>query len=333
MAKKKRANKKSRAARRARPQRQPKAAASAILSMAMQACSVTNPFCPEAIAARWPDNSYTKSVGWSMTAFQVTLANGASSTVSRMYFPDYVLTGLDPSTYAYPSITWNATGGSAFSVPSNVARWRITSWGMRIGVTTSLLNTQGMLRVRLFSPLNGSTLGTTSATSNMADAEVDLPLARLVEHDVFVIPAPLGINARLFNDARSNTTLATWVNPGWQVVQITLDGLPVVAGSGSVNIGLFYNFEFVFADGDASTAFCQPPPADNPIVRKANATVFERVGNFVEGAADKVDKLFQSKALKYITAAVGGAMGGPAGAATGFALGAGVSRPAIMDVD
>lgn len=55
--------------------RQAKVGASrAYTSLVKQACSLTNPFCVEAVGARIPDDSYTKSVGWSATNIAVSIA-------------------------------------------------------------------------------------------------------------------------------------------------------------------------------------------------------------------------------------------------------------------
>lgn len=263
----------------------------------MQVCSVTNPFCPESIGARWPDNSYTKSVGWSMTDLTAELGTNGAGGCCALFFPEGCV--------AQGSVTGTTatfTGSMSFmqNWPTGVVRYRITSWGLRVSTQLSPMTVSGMVRIRLFSPLNGSFFNTTSVTSNMADASHDIPLARLVGKDGFIIPAPLGdVNARQFRDiADFNPVIASYKNPGWQIAQVSISGGPA-SFAGAVFVNAFYNFELIFADGDAQTAFAQPPPENNLAVREASASVFSSVGNFFDGAVSAVDRLYNSKAARF----------------------------------
>lgn len=266
-----------------------------MMSYSMQVCSVTNPFCPEAIGARWPDNSYSKSVGWSITDLQAGLSCDASGNASMLIVPE----GYYSSGTLAGTVSTNAATLVAFaSWPANVVRYRITSWGFRLNSQLSPMTVAGMLRVRLFSPMNGSTLGTTSIVNNDCDNAYDIPLARVLNTDLHIIPSPLGDNARYFRDiADFNTTLASYKNPGWQIVQIAVNGAAASTVS-AINVSVFFNFEFIFADADPSIKFAQPPPRNNPAVQQGSASVFASIGNFIEGAASKVDALMNSKAAR-----------------------------------
>jgi hypothetical protein len=117
------------------------------------------------------------------------------------------------------------------------------------------------------------------------------------------VPAPLGDNARLFRDFTvdvAQLTLANWINPGWQAVHIAVEGgatsLPVL------EVSSYIHYEFVPNDGDAQYLFAQPPPNNNEAVKAANASVIEKVGNFIEGTAQKVDQIYQSKAFQFAMA-------------------------------
>jgi hypothetical protein len=179
--------------------------------------------------------------------------------------------------------------------------------------------------------MEGLSLVTTNYVTPLADAVLDVPLTRLIGQDQYVIPMPLGTDARLFRPLDADTIMANWINPGWQVVTVGANGC--IASTVVANIVMFYHFECVPEDGHGESSFAKSPPPSNPVIRQANAGVLERIGNFVEGAASKVDALFQSRALKYLTAGVGAAYGGGQGAAVGFQLGGAMRRPAIMDAD
>lgn len=296
------------------------------LSLAMAACSLTNPFCVEAIGARWPDNSYTKSVGWSVTNLPITISTNATGKAATLWTcrPTFNYAG---STVVDDVITYSATLSSHFTGPSNFARWRVTSWGFKINCIAAPMTLTGVLRVRLFSPMNLGSVVTSSLTTSMADAVMDIPLHRLLDRDLFVIPMPLGTNARLFNDTSAlNNTTSSAQTFGWQTVQIGIDGAPF--SSPVIQISMYYNFEFVFEEGSASNAFAQPPPTDHPLVRSISAPILSRLSNFVSGTADKVESMAITAATSMLGRMAGAYVGGPAGAAIG--MGASMM---IRDVD
>jgi hypothetical protein len=275
------------------------------MSFAMGVCSLTNPFCPESVNSRWPDNSYTKSVGWSVTNMPQQLSANAAGDVNVLLFPE--------GYYSLGTLTGNSSANGALTAfttwPTGTVRYRITSWGVRVSCQMTPMTASGMVRVRLFSPMGGTSLATTSIVSNLADASIDIPLARLINEDLFVIPAPLGDNARFFRDtADFTTTLANYKNPGWQIVQLAINGAPASTTNALV-FNIFYNLEFVFGDGDASMQFATPPPRNSPALQQGSASVIETVGNFLEGTAEKVDRIFKSKAFRLGTnmAAMAGA--------------------------
>jgi hypothetical protein len=278
-------------------------------SMVNKACAITNPFCPAAWGARWPDNSMTKSVGWSGRSFQAHVAD-ANGNIGYMFLPGLYDQGRAPVVpVAEPADFGIASAyGNLFTPPADIARWRITSWGIKIRSTAPKLSAQGMLRIRLFSPQVYDTLVTASLESFYADSSHDIPLSRLIDHDVYVLSMPLGTDARLFRDDQFDITAGGGLldrrNVGWQVITIKLSG-----GTPSVQqleTEVFYNYEFVFADGSSSYAFAKSAPKDDPVARGANASVFEKIGNFVDGSASVVDRITKSAAVKYL---VGGAVG------------------------
>lgn len=295
-------------------------------TMAMQACAATNPFCPEAVGYRWPDNSYTKSVGYSVTDFQMTpMATNAAGSAARLFGVDGVGLYMD-GTVAGSTITWPVTWSNITSVPSNISRYRSTSFGLKISCLANAMTVQGMLRVRFMSNETGSSIGTSgSTTTNLCDFAYDVPLSRLVGKDLFLISMPLGINARTFYPG-SSVTVASWDNPGWQLIQVAVDGGPI--STSCVNISVFSHSEQVYAIGSANAAFTVAAPKDNPVVRGANAGLLQSIGNTVEGAAQSIDNLFKSKAMKLLGGVAGAILTkSPQGALAGY------QAMAIADVD
>lgn len=291
-------------------------------------CSVANPFCPEAAGARYPDDSFTKSVGWSVPALQEAISTDVNGNYGRLYFGDALYQTNIATNIVGAAVTYNPTTTTMFNIPSGMVRWRITSWGIKVDCIAAPLSLTGMLRVRLFSPMTLSTLASTSLTSNMADACYDVPLHRLLDKSLFIRPAELGITARTFQSSADLTSvLASAKNFGWQVVQLGITGAP--ASTAVINCTYYYNYEFVFADGDALTAFAKHPPANNPSVKAGVAGVVERVGHFIEGTAESVDRIFKSKAASLLANVAAAYF--PAGRAAQIANG--MSMLAIKEVD
>lgn len=306
----KKKNKKKASSGRARPKM------NGPISMAMEVCAVTNPFCAEAKGARWPDNSYTKSVGLSFESSAVlsTDANGNLASLFLIGEAPLVATGT-VSTGLPVSYTTTETF-TGIAIPNAVTRWRVTSWGVRIYCVGTRMNTQGRLRLRLFSPMTGASLNLVTMSTIYSDAMLDMPLSRLIEKDVFVVPMPLGEVARLFDDDSAkfrDGDLADWVNPGWQVLQIAVEGGQ--ATTACVGITLYANYEYVFADDSNFQLLATAPPKNSLAVQQANAGVLSTVGNFVEGSAQRLDSFVQSSAFRWFATAAAGFYGGPQAAA------------------
>lgn len=263
------------------------------MRFAMDVCAVSNPFCPEAVGSRWPDNSFTKSSGWSLTNQPTTVTVNASGNGGLLILPtaQNSLASVTGTTATYTTL-------NSWSLPADIVRWRVTSYGVRLSSTLSKMTAQGSCLVRLFSPLSLTALGTTDLESVRADASMDIPISRLIEDDFYITPMPLGDNARWFQTGtpQDASTIATAISPGWQVVQIGVVGAP--ASSNPIRVNVYYNFEFVFGDGSASSAFATASPPDRPLVRQTNSSVLSSIGNFLEGAAQKVDSVFKSSAFR-----------------------------------
>jgi len=280
------------------------------MAYSMGVCNITNPFCEGSVGSRWPDDSYTKSVGWSTTNNPYDLLTDSNGNASRLIVAD-LGAPIANGTVAGVTATYTGSFGQLAAPPGNVARWRITSWGIRITSALTPMTASGMIRIRLNSPLLGASLASFNVTSPLADAVYDVPVSRVIGKDLFVIPAPLGTNARLFRDANRSMVINDWQNPGWQTINVAVTGGP--ASVNALVISTYVNYEFVFTDGDASTAFAQPPPANSPVLRNGSAGVVQKIGNFVEGTVQSIDRMYQSAAGRMLIGAGASYMFGPVG--------------------
>lgn len=299
------------------------------MSHVMQACSITNPFCPEANTGRWPDNSYTKSLCTNVIAQSVNVHANTSGWSAVMFVGDI-------NAYALPA---NDTLLTAVTFPTLTAltvsagqRYRVTSWGLKITAPyQSQINTYGVVSVRLFSPMTGASLATCNCASTFADESMDVPLASLINKPLLVVPKPLGDNARLFRDTSSAvTTMSTWVNPGWQVVTVAVNG--TFTSADMLRVEMFYHFETIPADGDSSYAYAIAPPRESLAVQHANSNVLADIPSIIESGFEKLDRVITSKSAKYLGTALATFLGGPAvGGSTFGALTIADQRGRIVD--
>jgi hypothetical protein len=306
------------------------------MSLAMKVCAVTNPFCPEAMGSKYPDDSYVKTLTYDIEGVPSSIVTNASGQGAQLWVGDTLQTATG-TVGAWPTVTFT-TLAAAQTMPTTVSTYRLTSWGLKFSCTGTKMNTKGMLRVRLFSPLNGTAIGNVAVTTVLADEAYDIPLSKLIDTSLFVLPKPLGKNARLFRDpSLVSATLSSWVNPGWQIVTVAVDGGE--ASGSTVEVAPYYHFEYVPDDGSILSTYATKPPPNNVLIQQASESSLEKAGGFIEGVANTVDKVFKSKAFQYIATAAAGAYGGPNAALTAYSstnayrsLGS-KSSGMIMDVD
>lgn len=281
-------------------------------------CAITDPFCPGANQGRWPDNSNTKSIAWNISGqaiFLDTLANGGCAALfvpgrGVSYSVATAIAGAN-TVGTFPDAL---TAVNAASLPS-MSRFRITSWGLKISCPLSRYTCKGTLAIRCFSPESLSGLTSVELMTSFADCMVDIPMQRIIDTDEYVVSMPLGTDARLFRaSSEAPTLLSTGLNLGWQVVTVAGLGMPE-STAGALSIYVYAHVEYTPSDGDANYSFATPPPRSNLLLQESSASTLDKVGNFVSGAASKVEALFQSKAARTLAAlGAGYATGGVAGA-------------------
>lgn len=266
-------------------------------SFAMKVCSVTNPFCPEAKAGKWPDNSHMKSTTWSIDGNVFGLTSTASGDASALFCPQISWQTPGVSSITGNSIVYTSNGVATVTPPTGIARFRITSWGIRLTVGTPVMTTQGYLMIRIFSPRSYTSLLALDKATRNADYALDLPLARLINKDVCVVPLPMGHEAREWKPLTSLTTYTNVENIGWQCINIgTAGALP---STEVVRAAMYYNYEIIFEEGDAQNAYSTPSAGNSLKVQEANGGILQSIGNVIEGGAEMVDKIVKSKAFKY----------------------------------
>lgn len=285
----------------------------ATMALAMKACAITNPFCPEAIGSKYPDNSFVKTLTYDILGVPTAINCDSGGNAAQLWVGD--IYQASPATVGtWPAVTFT-TLLAMQAIPTACTTYRLTSWGLQFSCLGTKMNTKGMLRVRLYSALKGTSFGAMDARTTLADECYDIPLSKLIDTSLFVFSKPLGTNARLFRDANAVTaTIANWVNPGWQSIVAAVDGAE--ASSSTVEIKPFYHFEYVPDESSVLSAYATKPPPANLALQQVAEGTLEKTGSFIEGVAKTVDKIAQSSAFKYIASAAAGLYGGPSAALT-----------------
>lgn len=292
--------------RKARPRPRPQRSLSVrpnVHLAAMETCSIINPFCPEARSAKWPDGSLTKTSTWTYEGRWVLYTpapagTGATSSSSSLFLANWNSFGAYNTNYDATDVATYANNNINAGVhPTGVARWRLVSWGLEVKNVGAALSAAGVIRVRLMSPLTGSSLTNVATTTYQCDETYDFPISD--RRSFFILPKKIGTEANLFRDTTTyaSTTVSNWQNPGWQVVNICINGAP--ANTTSTEVRYVYNYEIVFDEGDSKNYYTTASPPTNLTQQQSTSTVSRAVGSFVEGSASFLDKIVKSKATKY----------------------------------
>lgn len=290
-------------------------------------CSISNPFCDESVGSKWPDNTHFKTVTFSSLGVPQFITSNASGCGSVLFVgnPNWKVDGVvtgSSNVSTYSANNFNLMG----NFPTGTNAWRITNWGLRITCTSSMQTTSGLLAIRVFSALKPSTFAVVDTTSTVADFCKDIPIARLIEKDLFIVPMPFGDMARTFQPYDSSNTLTSNMpNLAWQSVNVGVYG----AGTGQqILVNAYYNFELIMNDSDTLNLQATASKTDSKILQSASSNALQSVGNAIEATANVVDNIFKSKAMKYVATLASYAYGGPA-----MALGTYASAKMIGDVD
>lgn len=284
--------------------RQPAAPKQASSRSVELVCGISDPFCPAASGAKYPDSASARTLAMPFHT------RAAFSTNGTGYYSTMVVPG-----YEYISFTASSVAGTNTYVGSTVAgptltpeAFRIVTMGVRIRNICSLFTASGMVRVRGFGAKVGTNLATTDAWNYNCDFFYDIPLKDCTE--IVVILKRLDISSQDFvppATCQPANTLASWVSPGWGCVQIGVDGAPI--STPVIDIEYFVNYELTFPDSDTMSLATTPPRPPNLAVQTASTTVMNRVGQVFERGARAAATTIAAAASRAIEGAVRARLG------------------------
>jgi hypothetical protein len=255
-------------------------------------CTITDPFCPAARNAKWPDgtggNTFTQQFRGN-SSLATGAANGNNAFCFAAAAPFGYLTAssttattvsMTPAYLTYQASSLLATFGG---------NYRIVSFGVIIRCVASATNASGLV-----------TLGTGSAVPvssvlTLGTELYDEVIVKAIQPGLELswISAPRGTGARDFI-AQSTSTLTT-ANTDWTCLTVELSGCP--NSTTMLQAEWFLNIEFQMLAGNQSlSALSRPNPPKSDHATTASSTVTASIGSFIEGGIKDVENIVATHA-------------------------------------
>jgi len=250
-------------------------------------CTLTDPFCPAAKNAKWPDgtsgNTLTEQFRGNVVVTPLTGGNYAIVFSPSAPF-GYLLTS---SVVAGPPAVCTFTSGYAtYRTGSLLAtfgdQYRIVSAGVICRCIASATNAAGLI-----------TFGTTgvvpaaSSTLTLGNELYDEVTIKAIQPGMELswVSQPRGSAAREF---RSQTTTAlTSATHDWTSLIVEISGAPT---SACLQFEWFINVEFNALSASAITAVATRNPPSVPSATTAVSKVHHTLGSFIEGGVKQVEE-------------------------------------------
>lgn len=252
-------------------------------------CSITDPFCPAAKSAKWPDgtsgNTLTEQFRGNVTV--ATLPEGISCVcfgagapygwLVPLSAPTTTSVLMDNSYTLYKSNSLLATFGD---------KYRIVSFGCIIRCVASATTASGIITLGS-APAVGQ-----SQTVTLGSELYSEVIIRAIQPGMEVswISQPLGSSAHTF---RSQSTGSTVIDDdSWSSLVIELTGCP--ASTSMVNVEWFINVEFLPKPQSTNynnplTALAKPNPPKISAATDSSSVARGTLGSFIEGGISQVE--------------------------------------------
>jgi hypothetical protein len=244
-------------------------------------CAITDPFCPRAKNAKWPDG-----MGGSTLTMQVrnhdVIATGAAGAGMRFYGASLPFSkgtaAYSGGVYTMSSAYVDTTSGSSFATYASA--YRVVTWGIIIRNLPPALTACGYV---IITRLSGMPALNTSFNEGLVTGGLVETHPLYAGAEIHVIGKPSGTGAR----AMQLENIATTQNLGWDIIKVEIVGGPV--STNCVDIEVVYNVEFVLAEGSTAIhQFVQPHAPSAPKAIEAANLVTTRVNTIVAGGVEKV---------------------------------------------
>jgi len=260
-------------------------------------CAITDPFCPLARGAKWPDGNGGETLTMQLRSHLTvpTLSSGGNISILSCNLP-YALNAA--GSYATGSYTLgaaylDATGGTGTNFTTYANEYRITTAGVIIRSTLPALTAQGYIilsrMTQMIAPSTVVPAGLTTGTD-----VVTHPLRAGLE--VPFTFRTVGSDAHMFY--AQNTTTTTIAN--WDALKIEIVGAPA-STTAVVDIEVVYNIEFTLpATQQGLSQFIRPDVPFNPQLTAASTRLANAAAGPVYDSVEKLSEKFMAMASEAI---------------------------------
>ncbi len=297
-------------------------AAHPLMGVAHDVCTLTNPFCPSARGAKWPDRNTAPTISATLEG-AVTVTTDANGNAMLTFSPN-----LTAGIYSY---TVNGTTGAGSSpvqiVYSGYDDWtpseyRIVTAGIEVLSTVSMTASQGIYRVCQLGSRVAAVIP--NAFSFQYPALKEKPLREDGQLcAVFMEGGPESRNFQPWVDSEPENTY------DWSSLMVAITGAP--ASTAVARIHYTINVEMRFDASNAMNRLAKPSPGPKGFLTDIVSGVVANFGGVIEGKKAEVEKSIKDRAIKESEKLL---FKGFKAIAPGW-MGAGASAlaPMIMDVD
>jgi len=282
------------------PKQKPKQTAKkALLSKHVRdACSILDPFCIHARAARRPDGMSFNTIPYQVrgTLYVNTDANGnAMVSIIPAYGRYYGAASAYTPPWTIPA-AWVATSGATF-IANNAAEVRLVSFGANFTNIASMTNCSGLLHT--FVTTSIATAGTIPVLSSINAEDMTSPMTSGLR--VAMVGKPLGSKAHSFNALANITT--TMSDFDWTILNFEIAGGAVNTPVGVIEY--VYNIEIQLSSGGVGTTGLGPAvvgtkPA-NPVALNVQSSVHSSVPSIVKGGIESLGSKIETAAANAIS--------------------------------
>ena len=269
------------------------------------ACSITDPFCVHAKAARRPDGLSTNSMPYQVRTMELitTSSTGGARSFFASGFGLYcrAVATLAGGNWTLPA-TFEDTGVSKTFLDNNANEIRIVSYGLIIRSIVSATTSSGLVVV-------GST-GYLAPAMVFPEGQITFDESHIQSlapgMELSWISKPIGTDAHNFKDAAAWSPIAPNAYHDWTSASIEVIGGP--NSTAVLSVEVFVNVEFTIATTTGMSSMMPPSKPANALAIKAQQAVHSTVPAIIEGGVEKVGKFLESKAAGAVDDFLSGAM-------------------------
>lgn len=329
---------------------------------AHKVCSITDPFCVQALGQRWPDGTSVRTVPYQVR-FVLPMTTGANGNVGAVFYPGFVKYGgnffqaLTTTDFLGTMATFDPTNvktskiSEAYFIPSDgqISQTRLVSHGIRWIPSVTPMLAKGNTVMCQGYPVDGffqtAAFGMPTAWSSWKIGSIRDDSTTLMGY-----AAPAGPEARSFHPPEGffadevATTQFRVATRDWTPLFFAILGAEASSQVGFLEV--VYNFELVYTLDSAMIAFAPRPSPANSVLTDASNHVMTVMDGVVKTTAAAAERAIVNKAVGFLEGAinragafVGGYLtGGPIGAAVGSTAGTSIrgllkNRGHVMEVD